>query len=64
MEMIVSWEDKPLKDLAKNGELNAYKHNGFWQPMDTLRDHRLFKKMGRRKSIVENMVVMKGFLVK
>ena len=32
------WEDEPLKKLAQKGELNAYKHYGFWQPMDTLRD--------------------------
>jgi len=38
------WEDKPLKTLSKNNELNAYKHYGFWQPMDTLRDYRLLQK--------------------
>ncbi len=38
------WEDAPLKKLAQKNELNAYKHNGFWQPMDTLRDHRLLEK--------------------
>jgi len=32
------WEREPLESLAKNGELQAYFHNGFWQPMDTLRD--------------------------
>ena len=32
------WEQEPLKSLAKDGELMAYKHNSFWQPMDTLRD--------------------------
>lgn len=32
------WEDKPLKELAADDELMAYKHHGFWQPMDTLRD--------------------------
>ena len=32
------WEDEPLKLLAQQGELNAYRHYGFWQPMDTLRD--------------------------
>ena len=32
------WEKDPLQNLASEGELNAYKHNGFWQPMDTLRD--------------------------
>jgi glucose-1-phosphate cytidylyltransferase len=32
------WEQEPLKGLANDGELMAYKHEGFWQPMDTLRD--------------------------
>ena len=32
------WEQEPLKRLAEEGELSAYKHDGFWQPMDTLRD--------------------------
>lgn len=33
-----SWESEPLAGLAKDGELFAYKHSGFWQPMDTLRE--------------------------
>jgi glucose-1-phosphate cytidylyltransferase len=33
-----SWEGGPLMTLAKNGDLNAYQHKGFWQAMDTLRD--------------------------
>ena len=33
-----SWEDGPLSKLAKNNELMAFRHEGFWQPMDTLRD--------------------------
>lgn len=33
-----SWEGKPLTELAAEGELGAYKHSGFWQPMDTLRE--------------------------
>jgi len=32
------WEEQPLKSLAASGELMAYQHDGFWQPMDTLRD--------------------------
>jgi glucose-1-phosphate cytidylyltransferase len=32
------WEKGPLENLAVNGELAAFKHTGFWQPMDTLRD--------------------------
>ena len=32
------WERDPLEALARDGELSAYMHAGFWQPMDTLRD--------------------------
>ncbi|MEO8242903.1 MAG: glucose-1-phosphate cytidylyltransferase [bacterium] len=32
------WEQEPLKSLASDGELMAFDHHGFWQPMDTLRD--------------------------
>ena len=33
-----TWEQEPLISLAERGELMAYEHEGFWQPMDTLRD--------------------------
>lgn len=33
-----TWEGEPLERLAREGNLGAYQHNGFWQPMDTLRD--------------------------
>lgn len=33
-----AWEQAPLERLAASGELVAYRHEGFWQPMDTLRD--------------------------
>ena len=32
------WEHEPVEQLAKEGQLSAYFHDGFWQPMDTLRD--------------------------
>lgn len=32
------WEKEPLENLAERGQLAAYQHQGFWQPMDTLRD--------------------------
>jgi glucose-1-phosphate cytidylyltransferase len=32
------WEHEPLRSLATDGELMSFKHEGFWQPMDTLRD--------------------------
>tara|TARA_B100000700_G_scaffold331673_1_gene466884 strand:- start:8465 stop:8992 length:528 start_codon:yes stop_codon:yes gene_type:complete len=34
----VSWEEQPLTYLAENDDLRAFRHEGFWQPMDTLRD--------------------------
>jgi glucose-1-phosphate cytidylyltransferase len=33
-----SWEAEPLEELAREGELAAYEHGDFWQPMDTLRE--------------------------
>jgi glucose-1-phosphate cytidylyltransferase len=32
------WEKEPLETLAKQGQLNTFRHKGFWKPMDTLRD--------------------------
>ena len=32
------WERGPLESLARDGQLGAYQHRGFWQPMDTLRE--------------------------
>jgi glucose-1-phosphate cytidylyltransferase len=32
------WEDEPLRKLSRDGQLSAFKHTGFWHPMDTLRD--------------------------
>ena len=40
-----SWEAGPLNRLAKNGELRAYRHSGFWQPMDTLRDKNVLQEL-------------------
>ena len=39
------WEQEPMIKLAENGELMAYEHDGFWQPMDTLRDKNLLETM-------------------
>jgi len=41
----VLWERGPLESLAAAGELRAYRHEGFWQPMDTLRDVRLLESL-------------------
>lgn len=39
------WEQEPLMNLASDGELMAYEHQGFWQPMDTLRDKHLLESL-------------------
>jgi len=38
------WEQEPMKILAAEGQIKAWKHYGFWQPMDTLRDKNLLQK--------------------
>jgi glucose-1-phosphate cytidylyltransferase len=42
---LTTWEQEPLRKLAQEGELNAYKHSGFWQPMDTLRDKQYLEEL-------------------
>ena len=44
-----TWEDYPLKNLAESNNLSAYFHDGFWQPMDMLRD----------KNYLENLWITK-----
>lgn len=39
------WEQEPLAGLATDGQLMAYEHEGFWQPMDTLRDRHLLEEL-------------------
>ena len=40
-----AWEREPMENLAKDGQLMAYKHTGFWQCMDTLRDKHLLNSL-------------------
>lgn len=40
-----SWEQEPLKNLARDGQLAAFTHQGFWQPCDTLRDKRQLEQL-------------------
>ena len=40
-----SWETEPLRTLAAEGQLAAYQHHGFWQPMDTLRERNLLEQL-------------------
>ncbi|MFF2018098.1 glucose-1-phosphate cytidylyltransferase [Paenibacillus sp. NPDC058177] len=43
------WELDPLESLARNNQLSAFKHYGFWQPMDTLRDKVKLEEMWDRR---------------
>ena len=39
----VPWERQPMETLAREGQVAAYKHDGFWQPMDTMHDRNLLE---------------------
>ena len=39
------WEREPLENLARDNQMSAYLHDGFWQPMDTLRDKTLLEEL-------------------
>jgi glucose-1-phosphate cytidylyltransferase len=39
------WEGEPMGRLSEEGQLAAYRHDGFWQPMDTLRDRNLLEEL-------------------
>ena len=44
-EDATSWEQQPLSRLARSENLSAFRHNGFWQPMDTLRDQQYLESL-------------------
>ncbi|MCB0214977.1 MAG: glucose-1-phosphate cytidylyltransferase, partial [Anaerolineae bacterium] len=39
------WEREPMEKLAQDGQLSAFRHYGFWQPMDTLRDKNVLQEL-------------------
>ena len=41
----IPWEAEPLHQLATDGQLMAYQHEGFWAPMDTLREKHLLQEL-------------------
>ena len=44
----IAWEAAPLEGLARDGQLSAFVHTGFWQPMDTLRDKRQLEELWQK----------------
>lgn len=49
------WEREPLEALAREGQLMAYFHDGFWQPMDTLREQKMLQAMWEEKKAPWNV---------
>jgi len=46
----IMWEEEPLESLARNGQLMAYRHDSFWQCMDTLREKHLLERLWQEGS--------------
>jgi glucose-1-phosphate cytidylyltransferase len=44
------WEQKPMENIANQGQMSAYKHDGFWRPMDTLKDKHDLNEMWNKNS--------------
>ena len=45
----ILWEREPMEMLAQQNQMSAFEHNGFWQPMDTLRDKNHLEELWERK---------------
>jgi glucose-1-phosphate cytidylyltransferase len=45
----IFWEQQPMESLAQQDQMSAFEHNGFWQPMDTLRDKKYLEDLWRSK---------------
>lgn len=41
----ISWEEEPLQQITKDKQLSAYKHTGFWQPMDTIAEKKYLEEL-------------------
>ena len=46
------FERNPLQNLSRDGQLMAFKHEGFWDPMDTLRDKNYLNKICRNRKFI------------
>lgn len=55
------WESSPLEKLAAENQLNAYKHTGFWQAMDTLREKSSRNSLGVEKSSMADLDIEHEF---
>jgi glucose-1-phosphate cytidylyltransferase len=60
----ITWEREPLEKLALEGQLSAYRHSGFWQPMDTLRDKNYLEELWQQKNAPWYDLLMNSKMVK
>ena len=56
------WEDEPLESLARSGQLAAFRHRGYWQSMETLRDRMLSRTVGVGEAGLEDVVTLQKAL--
>ena len=56
-----AWEEKPMESLASEGQFSVYFHNGFWQPMDTLRDKIKLEKLWNDGDAPGKLVMKNSF---
>src|SRR5476649_2038191 len=56
-----TWEKEPMEKLAKEGQMDAFHHHGFWQPMDTQRQGPAGRPVGKRQGPVEAMAMNPSF---
>ena len=47
-----SWELEPLNALTQSGQIYAFRHNGFWQPMDTLREKNILNELWNKEMLL------------
>ena len=50
------FENEPMENLSKDGQLMAYKHDGFWQCMDTKRDHEYLENLEAKRGVFYKMI--------
>ena len=49
------WEQQPMSRLVERGQLAAFRHNGFWLPMDTLRDKMVLEQLWGAEGTLESV---------
>ena len=59
---MTAWEADPVKKITAMGQMRAFKHDGFWQPMDTLNEKNYLNELYLKKSALGLIEVVQIFL--